>query len=168
MSVEIPLHNRVGHIVGYSIVSPEDGERIAAYPWHLKRNGYAFRSTHRIDGKQRGIGLHREVLGLTEPHSHEREVDHINGNKLDNRRENLRVVNRGVNTQNRPKGKCPNAPTRYKGVDFSKKSQKWRARISFQSEMIHIGYYETAEGAANAYNEKARELFGAGCYVNAI
>ena len=57
---------------------------------------------------------------------------------------------------------------KYKGVHFNKYNNKWRVRISLNNKLIHLGYFNTEEIAALAYNEKAKELFGDFCYMNEV
>ncbi len=96
------------------------------------------------------------------------EVDHINKDRLDNRIENLRIVTRSENRQNRGPAKnkqsCP-----YKGVSFRKdlKSRPWFAQLQADGETYHLGYFASAEEAALAYNEASRRLHKYG-YINEI
>ena len=91
------------------------------------------------------------------------EVNHKDGNGFNNRRSNLRTCNQ---TQNLGNSKIPKTnKTGYKGVYTTENSQKPRtcpfmSKIQFQKKHIHIGYYMTAEEAARAYDQKAKELFG--------
>lgn len=86
------------------------------------------------------------------------EVDHINGNTLDNRRENLRICTHKQNIQNQ-KLRTDNT-TGYKGVHYSERRHKYMACIRTNGKTIHMGGYETAEAAAAVYKAKALELFG--------
>lgn len=83
-------------------------------------------------------------------------VDHINGNTLDNRRCNLRLVTPTQNAFNRQKHIVKTS--KYKGVSFCKLTQKYRAYISFNGKRLDLGRHVTAELAAQAYNQKALEL----------
>ena len=91
------------------------------------------------------------------------EVDHINRDKLDNRRSNLRLV---THTQN-----CVNASLRvtntsgFKGVNFYR-GKYWRAYIRVNYRHISLGFFPTAEAAARAYDEAAREHFGEFAFLN--
>jgi hypothetical protein len=96
------------------------------------------------------------------------EVDHINHNPLDNRKENLRICTRRENSRNRTKGKFIKRPSsRYKGVSFDKKLNKWIAAIGLDT-MIYIGCFTTEEDAAFAYNIKAKEIFGEFACLNEV
>jgi ribosomal protein S14 len=86
------------------------------------------------------------------------EVDHINHNRLDNRRNNLRIATRAENQAN-VSLKSTNT-SGYKGVSFCKQTKKWRASIGKGKLQITIGRYDTREDAAKAYDIKAIELQG--------
>jgi hypothetical protein len=98
-------------------------------------------------------------------------VDHIDGNGLNNKKENLRFCSKSQNSQN--KSKKTNSYSVYKGVfKLKQKNLKktWRAYI-FDSDVkkrITIGYYETEQDAAIAYNQKAIELYGEFAKLNVI
>ena len=80
-------------------------------------------------------------------------VDHINRNKLDNRRCNLRVASNSQNCRNREKGK--NNTSGYKGVSYKKKNKKFAARITVDGRMHNLGLFKTAEEASLVYNAAA-------------
>jgi hypothetical protein len=88
-------------------------------------------------------------------------VDHINGNKLDNRKSNLRIVTNQENCFNssRKTGK-------YKGVSYVKSRGKWLAQIMKDYKNYFIGYYDTDYAAAVAYDKRALELFGTHARLN--
>lgn len=86
------------------------------------------------------------------------ELDHINGDKTDNRIENLRKATRADNNRNQPKRK--NNTSGYKGVSWNKKYGKWVAYIGIDWKRRHLGYFETAEAAHAAYSAAANELHG--------
>ena len=95
------------------------------------------------------------------------QIDHINRNKLDNRRENLRLVRRSYNLQNRNKFK--HSVSNYVGVTFDcKKNVKkpWISRITKDRKRIYLGSFKTELEAAMAYDEKALEIYGENCFLN--
>jgi len=106
-------------------------------------------------------GLHRFLIqpqkGLV--------VDHIDRNKLNNCKANLRNCTRSENLANLApyRGK-----SRFKGVSFSKTSKKWQAYIGHKGKLLHLGYFEKETDAALAYNEKAKELFGQYAFLNDV
>jgi hypothetical protein len=85
-------------------------------------------------------------------------VDHIDGNRVNNHMSNLRWATRAENGANCKK-RSDNT-SGFKGVNFHKPTNKWRASIQFQSKKQHIGYFDSAEEASEAYKLKAAELFG--------
>jgi hypothetical protein len=93
------------------------------------------------------------------------DTDHINGDSLDNRRCNLRICTHAQNQRNLKKILGNN---KYKGVSLFKKTQKWRARIQINRMGLHLGYFDTEEEAAKAYNEAAEKHFGEFSRINII
>ncbi len=104
--------------------------------------------------------MHREVLPGVD------EVDHINGNKLDNQRENLRAVTRAQNLMNQKK--MPGHLSKFKGVSLARRTNKWRAYISLSGQFTALGIYPTEEEAAHAYDAAAEKYFGAYAKTNAM
>lgn len=86
------------------------------------------------------------------------DVDHINRNTLDNRKENLRIATRTQNNGN--KIKQSNNTTGYKGVSYNKKYRKYQAEIQYKKVRHILGYYDDVLEAAEAYRKAAAELFG--------
>ncbi len=144
-----------------SLVDPEDFVIYSKYKWYSS-HGYAKRS-ETVDGQEQSIFLHREIMGNPEG----KVIDHINGDRADNRRENLRICTHEENFLNsRPnRGK---RSSKYKGVSWHKRSGKWHARTSMNRRRIHIGTFDCEKDAARAYNEKVEELFGEYAYQNFI
>lgn len=89
-------------------------------------------------------------------------IDHIDGNSLNNRFNNLRDVPQGKNNTNKRAYKCNK--TGYKGVDIH--HNKYQARISYQGKTYCLGHFETPEEAARAYDAKAVELWGEEAVLN--
>lgn len=85
-------------------------------------------------------------------------VDHINGNPLDNRKQNLRVTTSSGNNKNARKRK--NALGKYKGVHFSSRENKYKAQIQCDGTKYNLGTFVDELSAAKAYDRKAKELFG--------
>lgn len=86
------------------------------------------------------------------------EVDHIDGDKLNNDLSNLRWATRSENQRNR--GKQSNNTSEFKGVSFHKRSGKWQAYIKVDGKRKHLGLFHTKEEAAAVYEEAAKELHG--------
>lgn len=151
MTRAIPLSR--GYV---ATVDDEDYERVISYgPWHVdiprgKHTAYA-RKTLTVDGRKTTIKMHVFILGVS-------GVDHANGNGLDNRRANLRAATNAQNSANRRR-RSDNT-SGFKGVSFHRRSRKWQAYACQGGKQNHLGYHATAEQAARAYDEAARELFG--------
>lgn len=117
----IPLRRVDGSVRALAVVDADSdlGER----RWHLTGVGYAARTGPRPE--RRMVYMHREVLGLDPDDP--RVVDHINGEKLDNRRSNLRAVSPLVNSLNRHGGQ--GSTSRFRGVCRNKQRKNWRAQM---------------------------------------
>ena len=151
---------------GYQvIVDDEDYEELTKHNWHITKGKryYAARSL-RIDKKIVSVlSMHRQIMKLE--YGDKRQVDHINGNGLDNRKENLRICTHSENCYNRKKTKI-NATSKYKGVYWDKQRKKWSTLIGKDQKSIHLGHYDNEIEAAKAYDKKALELFGEFAYIN--
>lgn len=132
-----------------TLVDDDIYEYLNQWKWYLNAWGYAIRSKGNVT-----IWMHRLINQTPEGF----ETDHINHNKLDNRRCNLRSVTSSQNKHNRPKYK--NNTSGYKGVSYDICHRIWKATIKFKCKKIHIGYYKDPLEASNAYQNKAKELFG--------
>lgn len=121
------------------LYSEEDHELVSEYKWKISSQGYC---DTQIDGLP--MKMHRLVMDCPD----DKVVDHINGNKLDNRRENLQITTQSKNTQNQRKQS--DTTSIYKGVSFDKKGKKYRAQISVDGRVINLGHYLTQQEAANA------------------
>ena len=87
------------------------------------------------------------------------QVDHIDGNGLNNQRNNLRIVTNQQNGMNQKKQRR-STTSRYKGVCWHNKNKGWMAGIKHNRKTIYLGCYETEEEAALAYNTEATRIFG--------
>ena len=148
-----------------AIVDDEDFEWLNTFNWYVSSNGYA-RRDKMINYKRFRYSMHREIMGLTSD-DRDLEVDHINGNRLDNRRENLRVCTLKQNRQSQSKQKR-NTTSKYKGVSFCKDRGNWKASIKTNGKTKFLGRFKDEDQAARAYNEKAIELFGDFAKLNII
>jgi hypothetical protein len=137
-------------------VSPEDWRNLAQWFWNVGAKGYVQRNIKLGDGKRKTSAMHREVFGCF-PHDGVL-VDHKNNDPLDNRRENLRVATPSQNSWNRMKHK--NGKSKFKGVSWCKKTQKWRACIRKNRIGKILGYFDVEEDAYAAYCNAASELHG--------
>jgi len=129
-----------------ALVDDEDFGRLNKFKWYAnsKRNTfYAGRGGTRSDGKRFCILMHQEIIET----SNGMEIDHINGNGLDNRRVNLRSVTTRGNHQNLHIKKT----SKYPGIYQEKESKKWRAQIQINGKRQYLGKFKTEIEAFNAY-----------------
>jgi len=143
--VQIPLYGIDGVITANAMVDRETSATVEHQTWHLHSGGYACHS-RRSRGRTTVVLMHRVIMGLG-PDS-DMQVDHINRNRLDNRRENLRVVTCAENHQNR--GSYEGSTSKHRGVWWSKQRQKWRAAERLNGKAYHLGYFSSEAEAAMA------------------
>lgn len=137
----------------HALVDDADFEFLNQWKWRLSNRGYAVRG-ERKNGIYKTIFIHRELLATPEGFI----TDHINGDCLDNRRSNLRVVTHRQNAMNRQKD--VKTISQFKGVSFYKKLNKWGAHIFHNNRLRYLGLFEQEHHAALAYDLWAKELFG--------
>lgn len=154
---EIPLTR--GQV---AIVDDGDYAELSRFRWHFISSGYAAR-TVKADKKKTTILMHRLVTDAEKG----KVVDHISGDRLDNRRGNLRVTDQVGNQANRTNlGR--NSSTGYKGVSWHKGGGKYEAGVSLRGKRHFLGLFVDKHEAARAYNVKALELFGEFARLNEI
>ncbi len=139
-----------------TIVDDEDFEKLSLHNWCImstKWGSYACRGK-RKNGKLEMILMHRVILNAPD----NLKVDHIDGDGLNNRKDNLRLATDSQNQMNTRKRS--NTSSQYKGVHFEKDRAKWRAHIKCNGIKTRLGRFNTEEEAARAYDKKAKELFG--------
>ncbi|MFA9398372.1 MAG: HNH endonuclease [Clostridiaceae bacterium] len=138
------------------MVDDEDFVWLSQWKWQF-HCGYA----RRRQGKTT-IHMHRLLMNCSEG----LEVDHINRNKLDNQKSNLRIVTRQQNMCNKDSYK--NSSSRYKGVTWHKKDNRWDAQIRLNKQIYFIGSFEDEDVAAAAYNHYAKRFFGEYAVLNNV
>jgi hypothetical protein len=141
-------------------MSPEDEHIRHAYPWVINVHGYFVRYW-KEDGKTRAEYLHRHILGMPLNQKSTRGspggvvVDHINGNKNDNRRENLRTVTQVENSQN--KHRMKGSLSGFRGVRPN--GNRWQAFAKLNYEFHSLGTYDTPEEASKVSEEFRRKHY---------
>lgn len=148
-ALAIPLKARGGGVRAWAIVDEADYEWAVQFNWSLNPSGYAVRNKPRPEPSKYWTSLmHRELLGLER--GDRREADHINRDRLDNRRSNLRVVTHKQNGQNQGCNRRVNRSSKYRGVSWHKATQKWWAYVRIDGVLKSAGYYHVEEEAAAA------------------
>lgn len=145
-----------------ALVSDEDYEKVLLHNWYVETNKYV-RSVTRFNR----VSLHRYILNLPPKTG---IIDHIDGNTLNNTRENLRLVTRSQNQYNRRKGNTTTSskPSKYKGVFWYRSRRVWRSTIRANGKIHLVGQFDNEDDAARAYNIKAKELHGEFACLNII
>ena len=92
-------------------------------------------------------------------------VDHINGNGLDNRLENLRLCSNSENSRNMRRGR---GASNFKGVSWFERDNCWRSYIVMLGRQLHLGYFDSEAEAARAYDIAAAKLFGEFAKLNGV
>lgn len=158
------VYDRLSNISGSFIIDTEDLERCRKYKWCVmsKKSVRQFYIMNAKAGK-----LHAFILRYkTNSKMH---IDHIDGNTMNNRKSNLQIC---TNQQNQLKKKMQsNNTSGYRGVTWyvnPGKTSRWMAQIYFNHKRHHIGYFDSKEEAALAYNEKAKEFFGDFAVLNKV
>lgn len=137
-----------------ALVDDEDFERTNALKWDAhKRQGGPFYAYRNKNETCRHGKMHRFIMDAPDG----MEIDHKDGNPLDNRKCNLRICSHAQNTRNQRHKKGSSI---YKGVYWDKKNEKWMASITFNYKTIWLGRHADEIEAAKVYDEKAKELFG--------
>lgn len=129
-----------------------DGKKAGQEIVNLSNEGY-----RRLKILGKNYYLHRVCWFLHHKEWPTGYLDHVNGDKADNRLKNLRLASSSQNSANRIL--AVNNSTGYKGVVYRKEFNKYLARVGANPRII-VGYFETAEDAARAYNKAAKELYG--------
>lgn len=160
MTKQIPLGGNRGK-GKFALVDDDDYEWLSRYAWHSDIKGYATHS-YKYGDSTRTIKMHRLILDLPGVLM----VDHINRNKLDNQRANLRPANNQQNQGNT--GPRKNKKGKYKGVSWSPSMQMWQAKIRVNGKDKFLGTFLTQKEAATIYNEEAKLVSGEYAYLNII
>ena len=117
----------------FAIVDDKDFEWLNQWNWHTQQGYKTWYAVRKSKGKR--IKMHRQILGCTK----NEQVDHRNGNGLDNQRHNIRKCTRSQNMQNLPKRE--GGSSIFKGVSWEKTCNKWRAGIKLNGKRTWLGVY---------------------------
>lgn len=133
----------------YALIDDDDYELISRYRWQLTSQGYARREISR--------GKYESMHRLINKTPKNMVTDHINRNKLDNRKLNLRTstyTQNAINTDLKI-----NNTSGYKGVDFYKRIGKWRVRISLNKKTVSFGYFSNLKDAIRTRKLAEKEIW---------
>jgi hypothetical protein len=128
-------------------VDAVDVPLVCAYRWRKSQKGYA------ISVGRKSVRMHRLITGCVA----NMQVDHINGDRLDNRRSNLRIV---TNSQNQMNRRVTNNKCGIKGVYYHIRCKKWCAKIQRDGQQLYLGVFRTAEEAAQARTLTEKQIHG--------
>ena len=144
---EIVIYNKQCEEIARTIIDLDDVEKCKQYKWSCKSdNGYV---------KHKDLGyLHRFIMNASE----DMVIDHANGNKLDNRKSNLRECTIQQNSFN--KGIRTNNTSGVTGVVWDKSRNKWHAKIQINGKLIYLGTFKEKEDAIQARRQAEIDYFG--------
>lgn len=143
-----------------ALIDEADWDLVRGYRWYAYKSRNTFYAktnvrSNRGGRRQRQILMHRLLIGLTDPKV---QVDHRDGDGLNNRRENLRACTHAENRRNT--GAYANNKSGFKGVHWREDCGKWRAEIGVNGKLKHLGHYDSPIDAYAAYCAAAKELHG--------
>lgn len=134
-----------------AFIDEEDYPLVSQYSWYFHSAGYA---AHFNSKTKETILMHRLIMNPPK----ELDVDHIDSNRLNNQKLNLRICTTSQNMAYKKLEKTNKSG--YKGVSWSKLSNKWRACIHVNNKFKHLGLFKDKDLAAQAYNAAAQKYFG--------
>ena len=141
----------------FTKVDDDDYKKYAIYRWCVSisysRGTKSIRAIRKEYSNKYKKGKTRHLSRVILNALKGKNVDHINGDTLDNRKSNLRLCTSGENIRNQVK-RCDNT-SGYKGVSWSSEREKWEAKIQLNNKTIHLGRYKNKKEAAQAYNNAA-------------
>ena len=139
----------------FALVDDIDFAELSKHKWCAVKIREVFYAKRSIGKRynQKTIFMHRQILGAKKG----QQIDHRNGNGLDNHKANLRFCTYSQNQQNQQKIR---GISQNKGIHWNKEHKKWQAQITLNNHRKHLGYFDNENDAAIAYNRKAVELFG--------
>jgi len=144
----IPLKNKKGDITDYAKVSDEDWHKCMGFPWYKTEKGY-------VNGIKM---LHSFILGKSEDSNH--VIDHIDHDKLNNKRENLHFATKSQNAQNT----TITDDTKYRGITWRERLKKWEA----SSGIKYLGSFNDPKEAAKVYDTYTFLKYGKNACTNGL
>jgi hypothetical protein len=138
----------------FALVDDEDYELVSKFNWHKHKSssyGQYYASSN--------VKMHRLVMDAKPGEI----IDHINGDSLDNRKENLRLCTHSQNQQNT---QSRGGSSRYKGVSYNKKAKKWRGGFFIHGKTYYCGSFESEDECARAVDKKRLEICGEFAVLN--
>jgi hypothetical protein len=162
---------RVGLTMGkFALIDDEDAEKVLGteHAWKAKRDRRkhrpdVFYALRRRSQSSTHISMHRLVLDAPV----HLQVDHINGDGLDNRKANLRLATEHQNSAHKI-GKLPGTSSQYRGVTWHKQAKRWQAAIQVRRKKIYLGLFVNETEAAGAYDHAAKAHFGEFAVLNEV
>lgn len=160
----------------FATVDDDLYDDLIKYNWSISSNGYAQRRIIKPDGSKSTISMHRQIMELT--FGDNKCVDHINGNRLDNQKSNLRLCTHTQNLHNSKISKRNKSGAKgvfHQCIKYETKNgitykYYWRASIMYNRKLIYLGVFsDTDEGfelAKKAYNDAAKKYYGQFAYLN--
>ena len=145
----------------FTKVDDGDFEKLIKYKWHVSPGGRLKKYPRAVRGNHSGNYFHMSRQIMNCPKS--MVVDHINRDTLDNRKCNLRIVNRSQNLINSGYRKNLSG---FKGVTWHNQNKKWQAKIIVKGKQIYFGLYDDKIKAAKSYDKNVTKLFGKYCVTN--
>ncbi len=147
----------------FALIDDKDFDLVSQHKWYAdgrRRYTYYARADILKDGdKKTTLRMHRLIMNP----ANGMEVDHIDGNGLNNCRLNLRICTRSQNARNQhPRG----GSSQYKGVSWHKRDKKWQVRIKANGNRSHLGTFTDEIEAAKVYDKAAKKLFKEFAYLN--
>lgn len=148
-----------------AIVDDEDYAFINQWKWYCSTSGYAVRHQYvgTVNGKQKNIAILMHRLINKTPKG--MDTDHIDHDRLNNRKSNLRSA---TVAQNQMNVKLVRGNSKFKGVTFHKRDHYWQASINIKGKRTYLGSFKSELDAAKAYNIKALELHGEFAFLNEV
>lgn len=149
-----------------ALVDDADFEWLNQFKWNVAKYRnylYAVRSDTPVNGVQKQVKMHRQILGLSDPKIF---GDHKNINTLDNQRSNLRIATPSQNSANRTTRK--NGSSKYLGLCWMPNRKRWTVTIKKDGVVKNLGYFKNEKDAALSYNNEAIKLHGEFAKLNVV